>query len=84
MEAFKASMSPDLIDVRNIRTRAHDQRLLKIKRVKNPAYRNSLEFRTAIKWNSLHKDTRKIDDLASFTTWLDCFFDKKLEAYPTR
>ena len=81
IESFKMSLCQEKLDIRNIHTRAHDQRLLKQKRVGNPAYRKSLEFRTVTKWNSLDVNIRKIDDMPSFRTWLDSFFKNKLESY---
>ena len=67
---------------RLIRTRAHDERLLKTNRVKNPAYRKSLLFRTATLWNRLDVATRRYKKETEFKAWLKKEYDKKIKALP--
>ena len=58
--AFNASLKDMNIDKRPLRTRAHDARLLKVSRVKNPIYRKSLIHRDAILWNQQKLPTRML------------------------
>ena len=80
--AFVSSLDDKVIDKRNIRTRAHNARLIKVKRPKNPAYRKSLEFRIAMTWNSLDVQTRAIKDYSAFKRWLDKTLVDKLKKLP--
>ena len=67
--AFKATLVEDALDVRPIRTRRHDQRLLKHTRSLNPVYARSLEYRLAGAWNNLVVETRAIKEGPRFTKW---------------
>jgi hypothetical protein len=67
--AFDLSTDDTLVDNRDIRTRAHDQKLLVIHRPINPFYRKSLAFRVPTLWNSFHVDTRNIADKDRFQRW---------------
>ena len=67
--AFDLSLDDSHIDKRDIRTRAHDQKLLNINRPINPFYRKSLEFRVPTTWNSFESDTRSIIDKDRFQRW---------------
>ena len=61
----KRSSRNELLDCRDIRTRAHDAPLLKVKVLRNEAYKQSVEYSGAVLWNSLPTETRSIknDDL---------------------
>ena len=67
--SFKASLDNNLIDPRDIRTRAHDARMLVVNRPRDPFYRRSLEYRLATNWNDLHHTTRVIDNKVTFHGW---------------
>ena len=58
--AFKAALDETALDIRPIRTRLHDQRLLKQSRSLNPAYVRSLEYRLSGAWNKLLVEIRSI------------------------
>ena len=59
---FKRMCNKDLVDDRNIRTRAHDTLLFKVKIPKNESYKRSVEYSGAVKWNALPAITRGIDN----------------------
>ena len=59
---------PQLIDVRDVRTRAHDAPMFKIKVPKNEAYKRSVEYYGSNQWNSLPVNIRNIDDYVAFKT----------------
>ena len=80
--AFDLSQNDSYIDNRDIRTRAHDQKLLKIKRPINPFYRKSLEFRVPTTWNSFDNDTRSIIDKDRFQRWNKKRFKDLLQTPP--
>ena len=67
--AFDLSLNEQWIDGRDIRTRAHDGKLLTIKRPKKNFYRKSLEFRLPTLWNSFKQDTRNIIEKDKFQRW---------------
>ena len=67
--AFDFASIDKNIDKRNIRTRAHDNRLVKIVWPKNPHYRKSHEFRVSTLWNSFKDETRAIIDKDKFQRW---------------
>ena len=67
--AFDLSTNESWIDNRDIRTRAHDQKMLIVNRPKNPFYRKSLEFRVPTLWNSFTNETRSIADKDRFQRW---------------
>ena len=55
-----------LVDGRDIRTRAHDAPLFKIIVPRNEAFKRSVLYAGALRWNSLDTDTRKIDCCQKF------------------
>ena len=67
--AFDFSMVEVNIDSRDIRTRAHDERLVKIIRPKNPFYRKSYEFRVSSLWNSFDNEIRAHTEKDKFQRW---------------
>ena len=79
--AFKASLDETALDIRPIRTRLHDQRLLKQSRSLNPAYTRSLEYRLAGAWNKLQVVTRSIKEGPKFTKWNKEFHDNLILGY---
>ena len=81
-KAFVVSLDADALDKRQIRTRVHDERLLKITRPKNPAYRKSLEYRVATTWNKLEISIRAIKDHGNFKKWIDKTLVDKLKLLP--
>ena len=75
--AFTLSLCNDNIDDRDIRTRAHDGRMLKIIWPRDPLYRRSLEFRLPDTWNNLDIETRNITTVSEFQAWnKKLFLDK--------
>ena len=56
----------DLVDKRDIRTRAHDAPLFKIGAPKNEAYKRSVQYAGAKQWNSLSKECRNIATYDAF------------------
>ena len=74
-------MRDSAIDIRPIRTRQHDQRLLKQSRSLNPAYVRSLEYRLAGAWNKLLVETRSIKEGPKFTKWNKETHDLLILAY---
>ena len=80
--AFNMSQDNRAIDRRNIRTRAHDERLLKVTRPKNPAYRHSVEYRLATTWNSLDTSIRSFTTKTQFKQWNDNIFKEKRNKLP--
>ena len=81
-KAFLQSLNINLVDRRPIRTRAHDERLLKVKRPLNPNYRKSLEYRLSMRWNSFENETRAIKEENQFKQWNDNIYKAKLKALP--
>ena len=69
MASFDFSTKEVNIDVRDIRTRAHDARMVLVRRPLDPFYRKSIEFRVATNWNSLKNETRLIDTRTKFHSW---------------
>ena len=69
MASFNISLLPGNVDQRDIRTRAHDGKLLKVIWPKDPFYRKSLEYRLPIVWNNLKTETRNITLKVPFQTW---------------
>ena len=67
--AFDFSSDENNLDIRDIRTRAHDERLVKIIRPKNPFYRKSYEFRVSSLWNSFNNEIRAYVDKEKFQRW---------------
>ena len=67
--AFNYSINADHVDIRDIRTRAHDERLVKVIRPKNPFYRKSYEFRVSTLWNSFNNDIRSYKENEKFQRW---------------
>ena len=57
---------PELRDGRNIRTRAHDAPLFKVKVPKIESYKWAVEYRGSVQWNELPVKTRLMNNLASF------------------
>ena len=82
VHSFRASLKIDRIDHRPIRTRAHDERLIKSHRVKNGAYRKSLLHRTSTVWNRLDVAIRCHKNETEFKSWLKKEYDKKVKALP--
>ena len=56
----------ELMDVRNIRTRAHDAPLFKVKVPRVEAYKRSLEYSGSVCWNNLPAEIRNIKDVKVF------------------
>ena len=81
-KAFEVSLDIKAVDRRNIRTRAHDERLLKVKRPKNPIYSRSLEFRVATTWNKLDITTRALKTKEQFKQWNDGKYKDKIKMLP--
>ena len=81
-KALIQSLNINLVDRRPIRTRAQDERLLKVNRPLNPSYTHSIEFRLANRWNSFEIDTRAIRDENQFKQWNDNLYKEKLKALP--
>ena len=82
LHSFRASLKQDRIDNRLIRTRAHDERLMKSHRVKNGAYRKSLLHRTSTIWNHLDVAVRQYKKETEFKSWLKKEYDKKIKLLP--
>ena len=82
LHSFRASLKYDRIDHRPIRTRAHDERLIRNIRDKNPVYMKSLLFRTATTWNRLDNEIRRYKNETEFKAWLKKEYDKKIESLP--
>ena len=80
--AFNISSIENNIDIRDIRTRAHDGKLLKVIWPKDPFYRKSLEYRLPTVWNALETDTRNIALKVTFQTWNKKFFLDKCAVVP--
>ena len=55
-----------LVDKRNINTRAHDAPLFKVKVPKIETYKRSVEYAGAVRWNLLPTEIRNIDNSISF------------------
>ena len=81
-KAFLQSLNINLIDRRPIRTRAHDERLLRVTRPLNPMYRKSAEYRLSMRWNSFEKETRSITNEMQFKQWNDGIYKEKIKAFP--
>ena len=62
----KRTARAELLDLRDIRTRAHDATLFKVKIPKNEAYKRSIEYAGSNMWNSLPTETRNIKDYDVF------------------
>ena len=56
----------DLVDTRKIRTRAHSAPLFKVKIPKLSAYKRSVEYAGATRWNNLPPDIRRLDNQDTF------------------
>ena len=56
----------DLVDSRDIKTRAHDAPLFIVKVPKVEAYKRSIEYAGAVRWNNLSKELRSIADSKVF------------------
>ena len=67
--AFDFSADVNNLDIRDIRTRAHDEHLVKIVRPKNPFYRKSFEFRVSSLWNSFDNEIRAHTENEKFQRW---------------
>ena len=63
---YKRLGNLSLVDRRDVRTRAHDAPLFKIKVPKCEAYKRSIEYAGSLQWNNLNKDLRSIDDFDRF------------------
>ena len=63
---FKRLGKPELVDGRNIRTRAHDAPLFKVKVPKCEAYKRSVEYAGSLQWNTLPKQIRSTDSYNAF------------------
>ena len=63
---YKRLKKVSLVDTRDIRTRAHDAPLFKIKIPKNEAYKRSVQYAGAVQWNSLSKETRNVESFDRF------------------
>ena len=81
-KAFDLSLDIRAVDRRNIRTRKHDERLLKVTRPKNPIYRQSLEYRAAMKWNSFDIKVRAFKTREQFKQWNDGKYKDKIKSLP--
>ena len=62
MFMFKRSCNAELLDSRDIRTRAHDAPLFRVKIPNSEAYKRSIEYSGSVLWNSLPIETRNIRD----------------------
>ena len=67
-----------LLDTRDIRTRAHDAPLFKIKVPKNETYKRSVEYAGSQQWNSLAADVRNIRDASSFKRFQKCELQRSI------
>ena len=56
----------NLLDVRQIRTRAHDAPLFKIAIPRNETFKRSVAFTGSTKWNALPVETRNINNVGAF------------------
>ena len=63
---FKRAGRPDLVDNRDIRTRAHDSLLFKVKIPNNETYKRSIEYSGAVKWNALPAEERGVEIFQEF------------------
>ena len=63
---FKQKSNVDLINSRNVRTRAHDAILYKTLIPKNEKYRSSVLYRGAMCWNNLKVEERNIVEFDKF------------------
>ena len=81
-KAFDVSLDIIALDRRIIRTRQHDERLLKVTRPKNPIYRRSIEYRVAIAWNKLDNSIRAYKSREQFKQWNDGKYKDKLKLLP--
>ena len=71
--AYKLTQVEANLDNRDIQTRAHDGKLLKVTWPKDPLYRRSLEYRLPTAWNDLLVETRNLDNMA-FQAWNKKFY----------
>ena len=65
---FKKKTCIELLDVKQIRTRARDAPLFRTIIPKCEKYKNSVFYKGAIRWNSLPVNIRNIDTYDSFKT----------------
>ena len=63
---FNRSYKEELLDKRDIRTRAHDAPLFKIAVPKNETYKRSVAFAGASEWNALPANIRNINSSPEF------------------
>ena len=63
---FKRLANKTLVDKRDIRTRAHDAPLFKVRVPKNEAYKRSVEYAGSLQWNGLPKEVRNINSFEVF------------------
>ena len=80
--SFRASLQHHRLDHRPIRTRVHDERLIRVNRAYNPVFRKSLTYRTAEAWNHLDNAVRSYKTETEFKSWLKKEYDKKIVALP--
>ena len=59
---YKQQSNPDLVNNRNIHTRAHDATLFLCIKPKNESSKKSVLYRGAIAWNNLTVHVRNIDE----------------------
>ena len=63
---YKRLRKETLCDDRDIRTRAHDAPLFKVKIPKNEAFKRSVQYAGALQWNSLETEVRNIPNFNTF------------------
>ena len=63
---FKQQNNPDIVNKRNVYTRAHDATLFLCIKPKNESSKKSALYRGAIIWNNLSVHTRNIQDYEAF------------------
>ena len=63
---YNRSAKWDLLDVRQIRTRAHDAPLFKVAIPINETYKRSVVYSGSTKWNALPVETRNIKSVVAF------------------
>ena len=78
--AFDYASKPENIDTRAIGTRLHANKMVKIPRVANNAYRKSLNFRLASSWNKLQGELRGVEEREAFIKESKIIYDETIDA----
>ena len=77
--AFKRSLDPNFVDNRQIHTRAHDNRLLKVFFTRRTKVQKGVEYQCASLWNSLESEHRETFENKIFGRDMRKLYDQKLK-----